>query len=81
MYGQVRRMSCSVAIMSAYTEVRIVELCGQAVGAQTEADMEHIVQKLRSALKEHIRSAKASLEPQASTIAALDSEVPKVRAA
>ena len=58
--------------MPAHTEARIQQLCTEALAAKTEGDIERILPKLRSALEEHIRLAKDSLETQVSTITALD---------
>jgi hypothetical protein len=56
----------------AHTEVKIQELCGKALAAKTEADVERIIPELRAALQEHVRLAKDSLEGQMSVIATLD---------
>lgn len=58
--------------MPAHTEVKIHQLCTEALAANTEADVERIIPELRAALQEHVRLAKASLEGQVSTIALLD---------
>ena len=48
----------------AHTEGRINKLVGEALAATTETDVERILPELRSALQEHIRLAKESLETQ-----------------
>jgi len=53
--------------MPAHTEARIHQLCQEAIAAETQADVEHILPQLRDALEEHIKLAKPSLEVQAST--------------
>lgn len=58
--------------MLAHTEACIRRLCTEAIAAKTQADVDRIIPELRSALEEHIRLAKESLEAQASGIAALN---------
>jgi hypothetical protein len=48
----------------AHTEGRINKLVGEALAATSETDVERILPELRSALQEHIRLAKESLETQ-----------------
>ena len=60
----------------AHTEVRIHQLCTEALAAKTQADVDRIVPELRSALEEHIRLAKDSLAIQASTLALLNGRLP-----
>ena len=50
--------------MPAYTEARIRELVSAALAASTKADIDKILPDLRTALREHIRLAKESLEAQ-----------------
>jgi hypothetical protein len=47
-----------------HTEARIKNLCTEALGAKTRADIERVVTELRNALEEHILLAKQSLEVQ-----------------
>jgi len=54
------------------TEVRIQELCVEALAATTEPEVERILTDLRAALDEHIRLAKDSLRTQAFAIYLLD---------
>jgi hypothetical protein len=54
------------------SEVRIQQLCREALAANTQADVERIIGVLRAALEEHIRFAKESLHLQATTIGLLD---------
>jgi hypothetical protein len=58
--------------MPAYTEARVRRLCAEALAAQTQADVDRIVPELRSAIEEHIRLAKDSLEVQVRTIPLLE---------
>lgn len=48
-------------------------MCIEALAADTEVELDCITAELRSAIAEHLQSAKESLEAHASTIAALDS--------
>jgi hypothetical protein len=54
-----------------YTEVRIRNLCTEAIAAKTPDDIERIVTELRAALEEHVRLAKDSLEGQLNNFALL----------
>jgi hypothetical protein len=47
-----------------YTEVRIRDLCTEALAAKTPGDFERTITELRAALEEHIHLAKDSLEAQ-----------------
>ena len=49
-----------------YTEVRIRDLCTEALAAKTPDDFERTITELRAALEEHIHLAKDSLEAQIS---------------
>lgn len=60
--------------MPQYTELRIRQLCNDALAAQTKADVERLLPELRAALCEHIHLAAESLKSQVSTVAALDSK-------
>ena len=60
--------------MPHFTETRIRKLCGEAIAVKDDADVERVVNELRSALEEHIRLAKESLSAQAAAISMLDSE-------
>jgi len=55
-----------------HTEARIQQLCSEALAAKTLADVDRILPELRSALEEHIRLAKESLETQVAAITSLD---------
>ena len=48
--------------MPAHTEARIRELLSAVLAASTEADVDRVLPELRTALHEHIRLAKESLE-------------------
>jgi hypothetical protein len=48
--------------MPAHTDARIRELVSAALAASTEADVDRVLPELRTALHEHIRLAKESLE-------------------
>lgn len=54
------------------TDLRVRRLCKEILAATTKAEVERILPELRSALREHIRLAKDSLELQAKAIALLD---------
>jgi hypothetical protein len=54
-----------------YTEVRIRNLCTEALAAKTPDDVKRIVMELRIALEEHIHLAKDSLEGQVNNFALL----------
>ena len=58
--------------MQPHTEARIQQLCSEALAAKTLADVDRILPELRSALEEHIRLAKESLETQVAAITSLD---------
>jgi hypothetical protein len=49
-----------------YTEVRIRDLCTEALAAKTPDDFERTITALRAALEEQIHLAKDSLEAQIS---------------
>ena len=49
-----------------YTDVRIRDLCTEALAAKTPDDFERTITELRAALEEHIHLAKDSLEAQIS---------------
>jgi hypothetical protein len=51
---------------------RIQQLCTEAVAAKTLADVDRILPELRSALEDHVRLAKESLETQIATITSLE---------
>jgi hypothetical protein len=55
-----------------HTEARIQQLCKEAIAAQSEADVNRILQELREALQEHVRLAKASLQAQANAVSVLE---------
>lgn len=59
--------------MLRFTEDRIQRLCTEAINANSGDDIKRIVNELRSALEEHVRFAKKSLESQAVSLALLDS--------
>ena len=60
--------------MPRFTESRIQQLCSQALAVRTSEDVEDVVTELRSALEEHIRLAKDSLENQVATLATLSAK-------
>jgi hypothetical protein len=65
-----RYVSCptlckDLSTMPLHTEARIHALCKKAVSAHDEAEVERIVSELRTALNEHIRYARVSLQAQA----------------
>jgi hypothetical protein len=51
-----------------HTEVRIQKLIAEALAATSDSEVERILPDLRSALQEHIRLAKESLEAQVITL-------------
>jgi hypothetical protein len=55
-----------------YTESRIKNLCSEALGAKTQADIERVLEELRTALEEHILLAKESLEVQVGNFSLLN---------
>ena len=54
------------------TDLLVQRLCKEILAVNTRAEVERIVPLLRTALGEHIRLAKDSLELQAKAIALLD---------
>jgi hypothetical protein len=54
--------------VSDQTEVRIHELCKEALAAKDQADLDRIIPQLRVALTEHLRETRESLEAQASLL-------------
>ena len=48
--------------MPRFTEERIRRLCGEAIAAKTNEDVERVLKELRGALEEHIRLAGESLK-------------------
>jgi hypothetical protein len=54
-----------------YTEVRILNLCTEALAAKTPEELEQIITELRVALEEHIHLAKDKLEGQVNNFALL----------
>jgi hypothetical protein len=56
----------------AHTEALIQQLCTEALAAKTQADVDRILLELRSALEEHVKLARDSLETQIATITSLD---------
>jgi hypothetical protein len=67
----------TIQTVPAHTEARIHQLCTEALSAQTPADVDRIVPELRSALEEHIRLARNSLQAQASTLSVLEAATRK----
>ena len=65
-------LSPTLQNMPVHTEVRIQQLYTEALAAKTLADVDRILPELRSALEEHVKLAKESLETQIATIASLD---------
>ena len=63
----------------AHTEARIQQLCTEALAANELADVDRILPELRSALEEHVRLAKESLEAQVATITSLDAASPTAK--
>lgn len=51
--------------MSEHTEARIQRLSNEAVAAKTQADVDRILEELRSVLDEHVRLAASKLGAQA----------------
>lgn len=64
--------------MPLHTEARIQQLCEEVIAAQSEADVNRILQELREALQEHVRLAKASLQSQANAVSVLENVAPKL---
>jgi hypothetical protein len=60
--------------MPRFTEGRIQQLCTEALAVRTSEEVERVVHELRSALEEHIRLAKDSLENQAATLSTLSAK-------
>jgi hypothetical protein len=56
-----------------FTEERIKRLCGEAITAKTQEDLDCVIKELRTALEEHIRLAKESLECSAIALPSLNS--------
>jgi hypothetical protein len=66
-------MEITPSDVPAHTEARIQQqLCTEALAAKTLADVDCILPELRSALEEHVKLAKESLETQIATITSLD---------
>ena len=63
--------------MPAHTEVRIRQLCLEAIAATSKADIDRIIPELREALHEHIGLAKHSLEGQAAALPIIDALMQK----
>ena len=47
--------------MPRYTDDQIRELCAKVAKVDTEEELNHVAQELRSAIKEHVREARDSL--------------------
>ncbi|HEY1471384.1 MAG TPA: hypothetical protein VGF61_20265, partial [Candidatus Acidoferrum sp.] len=60
-----------------YTELRIRDLCTEALDAKTHADFERAITELRAALEEHIHLAKDSLQAQVNNFPLLSSVAQK----
>ena len=58
--------------MTAKTESRIQELCHKLLFLKTDRELESTLTELRSALREHIRLARNSLEEQTTTLFLLE---------
>ncbi len=69
-----RLRSISYSPVPQFTEGRIQQLCSQAIAVKNSEEIESVVGELRSALEQHIRLAKESLESQASAITALEAK-------
>jgi hypothetical protein len=54
----------------AHTEALLKRLCSELASSKTDAEIDRILPELRSALEEHVRLAKESLEAQVIYIAA-----------
>jgi hypothetical protein len=56
-----------------FTEERIKRLCSEAITTKTQEDLDRVIKELRTALEEHIRLAKKSLECSAIALPTLNS--------
>jgi hypothetical protein len=63
--------------MPRFTEERIKRLCSEAVSAEGREDFDRVIAELRSALEEHIRLARESLQSRAGVLPALNSKKEK----
>ena len=58
--------------MTAETESRVQQLCRKLLSLNTDAELESIMNELRSTLREHVRQARNSLEEQTTTLFLLE---------
>ena len=58
--------------MTAETESRVQQLCRKLLSLNTDAELESIMNELRSTLREHVRLARNSLEEQTTTLFLLE---------
>lgn len=58
--------------MTAETESRVQELCHKLLSLKTDGELESLLTELRSALREHIRLARNSLEEQTTNLFLLE---------
>ena len=58
--------------MTAETESRVQQLCHKLLSLNTAAELESIMNELRSTLREHLRLARNSLEEQTTTLFLLE---------
>lgn len=58
--------------MTAETESRVQKLCHKLLSLKTDTELESTLTELRSALREHIRLARNSLEEQTTTLFLLE---------
>ena len=60
--------------MPRYTEEKIKRLCSKAVAAKNENEFKEVIGDLRSALSEHVRMAKDSLQAHGKMLMAHESK-------
>jgi hypothetical protein len=60
--------------MPRYTEEQIKSLCAKAVATKTDREFKAAISDLRSALAEHVRLAKDSLQTRGTMLMALDAK-------
>lgn len=61
--------------MTAETESRVQELCHKLLSLKTDPELESTLTELRTALREHIRLARNSLEEQTTTLFLLEANL------
>jgi hypothetical protein len=64
--------------MPRFTEERIRRLCGEAVSTENNDEFDRVIAELRSALEEHIRLARESLQSRAGVLSTKNSRKEKI---